>query len=247
MSKDKDPQAELEEDDDNKPNETFFEEKQRDPDEAVFAEQAIHHYANDLLDGFRDQDETAMGELENFLTAQTDHEALNDRNFMDDLGKSFVEQAMSLFGGAQSPMAQAIFPMIDGGIDQAARGGQIQSFVHEMSTCLRDATWYLRDNLQSVLAGQWDELRDLAYEGSTDFIPALHAYGLPEVDFTGKQLSQPLQEQAQAYLDAVPKKKEENIEQDQLAQFEQEQEKMETEPEMQNMALEEEEKEATTI
>ena len=39
---------------------------------------------------------------------------------------------------------------------------------------MRDCSWYLRDNLESVLSNQWDELRDLAYEGSTDFIPALH-------------------------------------------------------------------------
>jgi hypothetical protein len=248
MAKDKDQQQELEEDEDNKPNETILETKeQRDPDEAVFAEQAIHHYANDLLDQFRDQFEGAMAEVENFMAGRTEQDLLNDRFFLEQLGGQFLHQAMKAFGGAHTPLAQAVFPLLDGAIDQSARGGQISSFVADLSTAMRDATWYLRDNLESVLSNQWDELRDLAYEGSTEFIPALHAYGLPAVDFSPQHVSHSLIKHSTEYLDAMPKQQEESIEQDQLAQFEEEQKKLEEDPEVQNLALEEEEKEATTI
>jgi hypothetical protein len=241
MAKDKE-QQELDEEEDNKPNETILEKKEeRDPDEAVFAEQAIHHYANDALDLFRDNIEMAMSSLESFLMSQSEHEAFNNQEFLESLGENFLEQAMAAFGGRDTPIAQAVFPMLDGMVDESARECQAQEFVHDLSTALRDCTWYLRDNLQSVLANQWDELRDLAYEGSTDFIPALHAYGLPQLDFDAKSLTQPMEEQAREFLELLPKKKEENIEQDQVAQFEEEEKKLEEEPEVQDLALEEEE------
>ena len=141
-----------------------------------------------------------------------------------------------------SPMATAIYPMLATAVDGATRGNQAQSFCQDLASALSDASWYLRDNLQMVLSNQWDELRDLAYEGATDFIPALHAYGLPQIDFDSKALSQPLMDQAQAHLDLLPKMKEEKVEQDQLAQFEEEEKKLEEDAEMQNLALDEEEK-----
>jgi hypothetical protein len=236
----------LEEDEDNKPNETILEKEERDPDEAVFAEQAIHHYAETVLAQFRDQAEMAMSQLESFITSQNDKEAFNERNFLDGMGQVFLDQVMNLFGGRDSPIAQAIFPMVDGGIDFSVRESQAQPFCHDMAALLRDVTWYVRDNLQMVLSNQWDELRDLAYEGATDFIPALHAYGLPEIDFDSRALSQPMMDMAQAHLDLRPKMKEEKVEQDQMAQFEEEEKKVEEQQQI-NPALEEEKKEEVAI
>ena len=249
MAKEKDEEKkQLDEEDDNKPNETILEKKeQRDPDEMVFAEQAIHHYATDVLDMFQDQVDMAMSQVESFISSQTDNQAFNEIGFLEQMGGNFLEQAMTLFGGRDTPIAQAVFPMIDGAIDQSSREGQAQTFVHDIGVSLRDAAWYLRDNLQSVLSNQWDELRDLAYEGSTDFIPALHGYGLPQVDFDSKQLSDPLIEEAQKYLDALPKEKEEKIEQEQLAQFEEEEKKVEEDPAVQDLVMEEEEKKEAMI
>jgi hypothetical protein len=59
-----------------------------------------------------------------------------------------------------------------------------------------------------VLAGQWDQLRDLAYEGSTEFIPVIHHFGLPTADFKPAEMSSQLTSVAQAYAAAVPKKQE---------------------------------------
>jgi hypothetical protein len=237
--------VELEEEEDNKPDETILEKKEeRDPDEAVFAEQAIHHYANDVLDMFRDQIDTAMSSLESFLMSQTDQSVFNDRNFLDGFGDQFMQHVMNAFGGQQTPIAQAVFPMIDGMVDESARDCNAMEFVHDLSTVLRDASWFIRDNLESILSNQWDELRDLAYEGSTDFIPALHAYGLPQIDFDAKSMTQPMEQYAAEFQALQPKKKEEEIEQDQVAQFEEEEKKLEEDPAAQNLALEEEEKEA---
>ncbi len=238
MAEDKKKNA-LDEDEDNKPNETILEKEERDPDEAVFAEQAIHHYASDILDLFREQAEAAMSQLENFVMSQNDKDARDDGMFLEGEGKLFVDQVMNIFGGADSPIARAIFPMVNGAVDESIRGCQAQSFCHDLSSLLRDVSWYLRDNLQMVLSNQWDELRDLAYEGSTDFIPALHAYGLPEVDFDARSLSDPLIDQAREFIELQPKKQEEKIDQEQLAQFEDEEKKLEE----QNLALEEEKQE----
>jgi hypothetical protein len=233
------------EDEDNKPTETILEKKEeRDPDEAVFAEQAIHHYANDVLDLFREQIDSAMSTLESFLMSQSDQSVFNDRQFLEGMGEKFMHHIMSAFGGKHTPIAQAVFPMIDGMVDESARDCNALEFVHDLSTVLRDASWFLRDNLESVLSNQWDHLRDLAYEGSTDFIPALHAYGLPQMDFDAKTVTQPMEHYAAEFQALQPKKKEEQVEKDQVAQFEEEEKKLEQDPEAQNLALEEEEKEA---
>ena len=78
-----------------------------------------------------------------------------------------------------------MYDELEGLVDWAAREEQETSFfVEALSHAARDFTWYLRDNLQSVLTNEWDQLRDLAYEGSTDFIPALHAFGLPKAEWS---------------------------------------------------------------
>jgi hypothetical protein len=244
MAKDKEEEKELDEDEDNPNKEVFLEEKERDPDEAVFAEQAIHHYAGDVLDAFKDQVESAMSEVEAWMTSQTEgKDDLNGGYFLESLGQAFMENAMSAFNGADSPIGRSLMSTLSTAVDEAVRSNDAQSFVQQLSTALRDGSWFVRDNLDSILSNEWDELRDLAYEGSTDFIPAIHAYGLPAIDWDPKDLSSPLIDTSQALLDSLPKQKEESIEQDQVAEVEEQEAKME-EPEVQNLMEEEEEKEA---
>jgi hypothetical protein len=234
-------------DDENKPNETILEEQERDPDEAVFAEQAILHYASDVMDMFADQAELAMQQLEQFVMSSNHKDALDEGYFLESLGEKFLHKAMDAFGGADSPIATQVFPLLTSAVDQTVRGGNAQGFCLDLASALRDASSYVRDSLQMILSNQWDELRDLAYEGSTDFIPALHAYGLPEIDFDARALSEPLIHKAEKHLEHQPKKHEEKVEQDQVAQFEEEEKKLEEDPEMQNLALEEEEKDKAAI
>jgi len=204
MAKEKEDEKQLDEEEDQPNKEIFLEKEERDPDEAVFAEQAIHHYANDVLDMFSDQVESAMSELEGFLMSQTQKDDLNGGAFLETLGQSFLENAMSAFGGADSPIGRSMLSTISTAVDEGIRSNDAQGFVQQMSSQLRDAAWYLRDNLDSILSNEWDELRDLAYEGSTDFIAALHAYGLPSIDFDKTQLSSPLIDCSTQYLDALP-------------------------------------------
>jgi hypothetical protein len=99
---------------------------------------------------------------------------------------------------------------VGGAVDAAARQeSQAQVFLHEVARAVRDACWYLRDNLQALLANHWDHLRDLAYEGSTDFIPALHHLGLPSVDADTSKLTGALTREAHAFQKSLPKKQEE--------------------------------------
>ena len=70
MAKDKDEKKQVDDGEDQPDKEIFLEGQERDPDEAVFAEQAIHHYADDVLNLFRDHVDAAMSELSGFFSAQ---------------------------------------------------------------------------------------------------------------------------------------------------------------------------------
>ena len=121
---------------------------------------------------------------------------------------------MKAFGGASSPLGQALLPILSGPVDAAERQEkQASYFVNEMQRAMRDATWYLRDNLQSILANSWDQLRDLAYEGSTEFIPVLHQLGLPALNFDAAGFTHKLTATADAYRQTVPQQKEQVEEQ----------------------------------
>lgn len=244
MAKDKEEEKKLGGDDEDKPDkEIFLEEGQRDPDEAVFAEQAIHHYVSDVMELFHDQIEAGMSQLEDFLAAQTDKEELDQGAFMDVLGQSFLDVAMDAFGGADSPIGKVLYSDLAASVDQGMAAGKAHAFVKELKHGLKDAAHGLKENVEMMLSDQWDELRDLAYEGSTDFIPAIHAYGLPPIDYDSNQLSAPLMDVSQEYLDTIPQQKEEGIEQDQVDKVAEQEEKME-EPKAKNLMEEEEEKEA---
>jgi hypothetical protein len=182
--------------------------EQRDPDEAVFAEDAIHHYAGEVLQEFQHAVESAMGQLNAYLSSENQDHAFDDRAFLEELGANFLAEMMQVFGGKDTPIAQAVFSELDGQIDMAARGSDVSTFVDHLSMAARDAGWYLRDNLQSVLSGHWDHLRDLAYEGSTDFIHALHQLGLPKAHLKGKEISTPLIHVAKEHRQKVPQTKE---------------------------------------
>ena len=197
---------------DDAPSETMLAE-QRDPDEAVLAEEAIHSYANEVLEQFRQQVELAMSNV----TAWCDgHMAELDAGSVGaQLGEAFMSQMMSACGGMDSPIGEALYEQLDGEIDAIVRDEEEAGRVVEgLSMAARDFDWYLRDNLQSVLAHQWDQLRDLAYEGSTDFIAALHAFGLPERDFSAAGLESGLIAVGETVLEQQPKTADEAVERD---------------------------------
>lgn len=212
-------------------------EKQRDPDEAVFAEQAIHHYANQVLDQFRDSLETALSAFTAWVESQSAAEALNNAGFNAQIGDVFLQQMMSACGGKDTPIGAAMFEQLDGLVDQAVRQeSETSFFVAALSSSARDFTWYLRDNLQAVLTNEWDQLRDLAYEGSTDFIPALHAFGMPKSDWSPSEMSSTMVAIAEKVREGAPKTQEEAVEKD-PKQEEQEQQQILQEEEEKKQAV----------
>jgi hypothetical protein len=190
-------------------------EQQRDPDEAVFAEQAIHHYAQQVLDQFRNSVETAMSAFTAWVESQNDKQLFNNPGFNAQIGDVFLQQMMSACGGQDTPIGASMYADLEGLVDWAAREEEETSFfVDSLSRSARDYTWFLRDNLQAVLTNQWDQLRDLAYEGSTDFIPALHAFGMPKAEWSPADMSGTMIAIAEKVRDGAPKTQEEAVEKD---------------------------------
>jgi hypothetical protein len=213
------------EDEDGPPPEAILEnEQQRDPDEAVFAEQAIHHYANQVLEQFRQGVETALSAFTAWVQSQNAGEVFNNAGFNTQIGDVFLHEMMSACGGQDTAIGAAMFEQLDGLIDEAVREeDETAYFVDALSRGARDFTWYLRDNLQGVLTHEWDQLRDLAYEGSTDFIPALHAFGMPKADWSPMGMQSTMVTMAEKLRDGAPKTQEEAVEKDPAQEKEEEQ------------------------
>lgn len=190
-------------------------EKQRDPDEAVFAEQAIHHYAAEALEQFRQSVETALSGFNAWVESQNAAETFDNAGVNAQLGSAFLQQMMSACGGQDTPIGAAMFEQLDGLVDEAAREEEQTSyFVEALARGARDFTWYLRDNLQGVLSNEWDQLRDLAYEGSTDFVAALHAFGMPRQEWSPADMQSTMVAIAEKLREGTPKTAEEAVEKD---------------------------------
>jgi hypothetical protein len=230
-----DADKELEEED-QPPSETVLEtEEQRDPDEAVLAEQAIHHYAHDVLDRFRESLDNALSAFTAWVSSQNDSEMFDNPGFNAQIGEAFLEQMMSACGGKDTPIGAAMFAQLDSLVDEAvSQETETSFFVEMLSSGARDFTWYLRDNLQSVLSNEWDQLRDLAYEGNTDFIQALHAFGMPKPDWSPTEMSSTMVAIAEKLREGTPKTQQEAVEKDPKQE----------EEEQQQVLLEEEDKKA---
>jgi hypothetical protein len=197
------------------PPETILDTAQRDPDEAAFAEQAILEYAHEVLASFGDGVQSAVDAVAAWVESQNAAELFNNAGFAAQMGDAFLQQMLTACGGKDTPIGAALFEQLDGEVDQAARSDRdVASVMSDFGSSARDFAWYLRDNLQSVLSNQWDQLRDLAYEGSTDFIPAIHAFGLPEFGFSPTEMQSALITVADATRQNAPKTQQEAVEQD---------------------------------
>ena len=211
MAKDDDSKKPGQGDDQNNANEeAMLQTQERDPDEAAFAEQAIHEYATWVLSTFRENVETALDQFTAWVQSQADVQQLDNAAHFDQISQAFMDQMGQLTGGLDSPIGKEIASQLQGTVDMAIRNEKESgNFINELARSARDVSWFLRDNLQGVLSGQWDQLLDLAYEGSTDFIPVLHQFGMPVADWNPADLTQKLQDTSTTYLASVPKKQEE--------------------------------------
>jgi hypothetical protein len=190
-------------------------EQQRDPEEATFAEQSIHEYATWVLDGFRENFEMALDAYTGWATSQADPTLLNDSGHFGSLADGFMQCIANLCGGFDTPVGRCIAELVGDTVKLAVRQEyELSLFVPQLAIATREASWSLRDNLPAILSGQWDQLLDLAYEGSTAFIPAIHQLGLPVAEFSPNDVTQQLQQRSQAYVATVPKKQEEVVQQE---------------------------------
>lgn len=198
------------------PPETILEtEKERDPDEAVFAEQAIHEYANQVLDQFRESVQSALDGFSAWIASQADAQSFDNSGFNAQIGEAFLKQMVHACGGHHTPIGAELHDQLDGIIDAAVRDeAESGFFVTELARGARDFTWFLRDNLEGVLSNHWDHLRDLAYEGSRDFIPALHAFGLPKFDWQPTEMQGTMIAMAEKLHKDQPKTQQEALEKD---------------------------------
>lgn len=195
------------------PTEEQLATEKRDPDEAVFAEQAIREYAGWVIDTFLQNVEQATSDFAAWVSSQTEQATFNDAGFFDQAQKAFSDQILSMCGGADSPVGQVMASQLNDTISMAIRDeSEASFFIDQMWRAARDGAWYLRDNVQAILSNQWDSLLDLAYEGSTEFIPVIHQFGLPPADWNPSDLSGNLIATGEAYAATVPKKQEEAME-----------------------------------
>jgi len=132
-----DDDKKLEEEEESPPPETILETKeQRDPDEAVFAEQAIHHYAQQVLDQFRDSLENALSTFVSWVESQNDPTIFDNIGFNQQVGQAFLQQMMSACGGMETPIGAAMFAELDSKIDEAVRQEPETSyFVQQLARC----------------------------------------------------------------------------------------------------------------
>ena len=199
------------EDEETPPSEVFLA-PTWDPTAAAFAEQTIHEYATWVLDPLRETLADAFESFSDWTLSQADHASFNQGGFLDQIGRVYLDQMMALFGGSSSPVGRSLFSMLDGAVDQTVRQEvEVGPALVELSRAARDACSYLRDNFPAILSHQWDELCDLAYQGSTDFIPVVHQLGLPSAEVNGTEITNRSIAQAEAYRSSRPRAQEEAL------------------------------------
>jgi hypothetical protein len=217
------------------PSETVLDSapKQRDPNVAVEAEDSIHTYAVSALDNFREASEKALDGVIGWIESQSSAEDFNNHGVNAKLGSSYLDLLLSACGGRDTPIGAKLYEEVDSQIDWAVRN-EVESttVVDFLSRTTRDFTWYIRDNLKFVLSHQWDQLRDLAYEGSTDFVALLHGLGMPQFSWTGESLQSGMIAVGENVLANKPKTAQEAIDKDPKQQ----------EQEQQQLLVQEEEK-----
>lgn len=193
--------------------------EQREPDEAMNAEDAIHAYANRALADFRQAMDGALDQV--LAWVQGARSSLDLDALAPQLGDAFMHEILNAYGGMDAPIGAAAFNELDGNVDEIVREEHdAGSFVEALRRAVRNFDWYLQDNLQSVLSHHWDQLRDLAYEGETQFVAPLHALGLPRPDWSADGLRDGLIAVGETVREQQPKSADEAIERDAEAEQE---------------------------
>lgn len=210
-------------------SETILAKPTKDAGEAANAEHSIRGYLTERLAEWNEQMQDAIDTLDTWIASQTQEAqaGFDQRGYFDALGDRFLGELYDVAGGRGTPIMDALAGEANNTVSFAQHSEfEAHYFLVQLQRSVRDACWYVRDAAPSVLSNQWPELLDLAYQGSTEFVPALHALGLPLRNFKPAELSGRLVEHAQAWRDARQPAKEQATE---LAQDEQKKQEVEQE------------------
>lgn len=187
------------------PSETVLDVDDKDPSAAAGAEHAIRGYLTERLAEWNEQMQDAIDSLDSWIASQTEEAqaGFDQRGYFDSLGDQFLGELYGVAGGRGTPIMDALAGEASNTVSFAQHAEfEAHYFLVQLQRSVRDACWYVRDAAPSVLSNQWPELLDLAYQGSTEFVPALHALGLPLRSFNPADLSARLIAHAQAWRDA---------------------------------------------
>ena len=123
---------------------------------------------------------------------------------------------MSACGGKDTPIGAAMFDQLDGLVDEAVRQEDADLVLRRGAVDAARATspGTCATTCRAILSNEWDQLRDLAYEGSTDFIPALHAFGMPQAEWSPADMQSTMMAIAEQLRESTPKTQEEAVEKD---------------------------------
>jgi hypothetical protein len=198
-------------DDDKPPVAETILETSKDPDQAVIAEQAIRGFTADRLAEWYAGMESAIDNFEAWLHSQ-DQESKGhfaQRGFFDSLGDRYRYELTEIAGGKGTPIMDAIAAETDNTVSWAEHTeSDLFQFVNYMRRGLRDACWFVRDCLPTIVSNQWPQLLDLAYGGSLEFVPALLHLGLPSINYKPQQFTDKLVQHATSFRRAFEPAKE---------------------------------------
>lgn len=154
-------------------------ERTRDPDEAVIAEEAIHHYTEYTTNQFQ---KAMRGELRRFrhwVASHPNPAEFNNPAFFQQAGSAFLQALVGQLGGASSPVMDALLPQLQQIEQSAATMEDMPDFLRTLEQSLNLTSDTLNNSLPTVLAPYWRELTEKGYEGELNFVPLLHSLGVP--------------------------------------------------------------------
>lgn len=185
--------------------ETFLEEQRAGEDPQ--SQDTIRYFVRDHLVRFHQQMEAALDLFEAYVRTQTEdvRAAFEQRGFFDFIGQRFEEELLHLGGGSDRPLASTLVREVHNAVAFAEHSCfDLGTFVNNaFRRGVRDACWYIRDAVPSILDAHWSNLLKLAAGGGNQFIPALYSLGFPRHGFDPNTFAETLRLHAEGYRRAM--------------------------------------------
>lgn len=174
-------------------------------DKTTEAESSMRSFIGERLEQFHAQVEGAIDSLEQFILSQSGEgrTAFDTQGAFEALGRQFMGELAFLAGGPGAPIMDAINRSVYDTLSFAQHAeADAQGFLYHMRRSIRDAAWFVRDNISAILRDQWLSLVKLGYEGAEGYIGPLLQLGLPSVSFDPALFADKLVKDAEGFRDA---------------------------------------------